>query len=95
MDPIVSHPQGVILKIHVQPRAKKTEIVGRHGQAVKIRLAAPPVDGRANEALVAYLAKILSRPRTDFSIISGAKEREKKILIRGATIEEVTKAFGV
>lgn len=67
--------------VHVQPGAKRTELVGEHGDALKIRLAAPPVDGKANEALLAYLAERLGLPRRELALKAGANSRRKQIEI--------------
>ncbi len=73
--------QGVALRLHIQPGAKKSEVVGLHGDALKIRLAAPPVDGKANEALLAFLSDRLGLPRAAFSLKSGQTSRRKVIEI--------------
>lgn len=73
--------QGCILTLHIQPGAKKTEIVGEHGEALKIRLAAPPVDGKANEALLAFLAETLGLPKRDVSLLSGQSSRRKQVAV--------------
>ncbi|MCK6395081.1 DUF167 family protein [Zoogloea sp.] len=75
---------SVMLTLHIQPGAKKTEIVGLHGEALKIRLAAPPVDGKANAALIAYLAKVCGVSRSDVVLVSGESARAKRVRIIGA-----------
>lgn len=79
----------VLLTVHVQPGAKKTQIVGEHGDALKIRLAAPPVDGKANACLLAFLAEILGVARTQTELASGATGRRKTIRVKGAAHERV------
>jgi len=74
---------GVTLRLHIQPGAKKTEAVGLHGEALKIRLAAPPVDGKANAALIAFLADQLGVPRAAIAILSGDSSRAKRVRIDG------------
>lgn len=74
---------GVLLTVHAQPGARRTEIVGRHGDAVKIRVAAPPVDDRANDALVVFLAEAFGVRRSAVTIRSGASSRHKRVLISG------------
>lgn len=69
------------LTLHIQPGAKKTEVVGVHGDALKIRLAAPPVDGKANAALIAFVAETLGIPRSALELISGETSRRKRISI--------------
>jgi uncharacterized protein (TIGR00251 family) len=80
---------GVILSLHIQPGAKKTEIVGLHGDALKIRLAAPPVDGKANAALVAFIAAKLGAGRTAIEVISGLTARAKRVRVSGMTSTDV------
>jgi uncharacterized protein (TIGR00251 family) len=71
------------LIIHVQPRAAATEVVGPHGDAIKVRVAAPPVDGAANEELVRFLAERFGMRRADVSIVRGVTGRRKTIRIAG------------
>jgi hypothetical protein len=80
---------GIRLAIHVQPRASRTEIVGAHGDALKIRLSAPPVDGAANEALVEFLSERFAVPRRAVRILSGAQSRAKTVEIDGLTADDV------
>lgn len=75
---------SLVLSLHVQPGARKTEIVGLHGEALKIRLAAPPVDGKANASLIEFLAERLEVPRTQVELVSGAASRLKRLRVRGA-----------
>jgi len=72
---------ALLLSITVQPGAKRDEFVGQHGQAVKVRIHAPPIDGRANERLIEFLASAFGTPRTSVSLIRGAGSRLKKIKI--------------
>lgn len=78
---------GAILSIHIQPRASTTECVGIHGDAIKIRVAAPPVDGAANDQLIRFLARQLSVPIASVQIHSGAGGRHKRVLVKGATAQ--------
>lgn len=80
---------GAILTVHVQPKASTTEYVGIHGDALKIRVAAPPVDGAANDELIRFLARQLSIPPTSVRIQSGASGRHKRVLVEGATAQLV------
>ena len=73
--------EGVVLSLHIQPGARKTEVVGLHGTALKIRLAAPPVDGKANEALIEFLAGKLGVARQRVALIGGASSRAKRIRV--------------
>ena len=80
---------GTILTVHLQPRASTTECVGIHGDAIKIRVAAPPVDGAANDELIRFLARQLSIPTASVRIHSGANGRHKRVLIIGVTAQLV------
>ena len=80
---------AVTFSMRVQPRASKDEIVGEMGGALKVRLRAPAVEGRANEALVEFLAQLLKRPRSTVRILSGERSRTKRIEIHGVTRQEI------
>ena len=84
---------AVILSIHVQPGASRSEAVGEHGDALKIRLAAPPVDGKANAALLAFLASALEVPRSQVELIGGKASRHKRVRVYGKSPEAVEAAF--
>ncbi|MGE5489956.1 MAG: DUF167 domain-containing protein [Actinomycetota bacterium] len=71
---------GCVVTVHVQPGAKRTEIVGEHGDALKIRLAAPPVDGKANEALLSFLGDKLEVGRRAVDLKAGAMSRRKLVV---------------
>ena len=73
----------MILEVHVQPGAKRTEFAGRHGQRIKIRLAAPAIENRANEALVEFLAAHYGVAKRDVRIAAGLKSRDKRVVIEG------------
>lgn len=76
----------VLLRVHAQPGAKRTEVAGLHGAAVRIRVAAPALEDRANAALVAFLAEQFSVPRRDVRLLSGERSREKRLEIRGSRL---------
>ncbi len=76
------------LVVHVQPRARQTEVAGRHGDAIKVRLAAPPVDGAANEELVRFLAERLGVRPGAVSLVAGATARRKVVEVEGMTADE-------
>lgn len=80
---------SIRVHVHVQPRASRSEVVGTHGAALKVRLLAPPVDGAANDALVALLAQELGVPRRDVRIVQGATSRAKVVEIDGTTVDAV------
>ncbi len=73
----------MILELHVQPGASRSEFAGRHGDRIKVRLAAPAVDGKANEALVKFLASYFGVPRRSVRIAAGLKSRRKRVVIEG------------
>jgi len=79
----------VVFAVRVQPRASKDEIAGEMGGALKIRLRAPAVEDRANEALIDFLAELLKTSRSAVSILSGERSRVKRIEIRGVTRQQV------
>ncbi len=68
----------------MQPGAKRSEFAGRHGERIKLRLAAPPVEGKANAALIEFLAGYFGVPRRNVTIVSGVKSRAKRVAIEGA-----------
>lgn len=80
----------ITLTLHIQPGAKKTEFAGLHGDALKIRLAAPPVDGKANEALVKFVAETLKLPKSAVSLKSGQTSRRKVLEVQGAEVGAIT-----
>jgi uncharacterized protein (TIGR00251 family) len=95
MPPIMATSTGVRLRLQVQPRASRTEIAGRHGEAIKLRLAAPPVDGAANEALVRFLAERLGVARSAVRLEAGAGGRSKIVAVDGIDLLEAQRRLGV
>ncbi len=86
----VKDPTLLQLIVHVQPGAKTTSCAGIHGDALKIRLAAPPVDGKANQALIAWLAQTLGCPQSAIELIRGQTSRRKTLSIdTGARMNKV------
>ena len=85
---------GVILEVHLKPRAKKDEIIGLHADALKIALKAPPVEGKANKALLSFLADKLSLPRGRLKLVGGLTSRRKAIYIEGLDEEEIRRRLG-
>jgi uncharacterized protein (TIGR00251 family) len=75
------------LTLHVQPGAKRTEVAGLHGVALKIRLAAPPVEGRANEALLKFIAESFGVPLRQVELKQGGQSRHKVVAITGSKVE--------
>jgi uncharacterized protein (TIGR00251 family) len=88
-------PEGIVLRIHVQPGAGRSAVVGRHGDALKIRVAAPPVEGRANEAAQALLAEVLGVSKADVELTSGQSSRTKRFRLNGLDAEEGEKRIRV
>jgi uncharacterized protein (TIGR00251 family) len=82
-------PGGIELRVWGKLTAARSEIVGLHGEALKIRIAAPAREGRANETLVEFLADFLGLSRSQISIIRGEKTREKVLFLRGIKAEEL------
>ena len=80
---------AAIFAVRVQPRASKDEIAGEMGGALKVRLQAPAVEDRANEALVEFLAQLLKTPKSAVRILSGDRSRTKRIEIRGVTVQQI------
>jgi uncharacterized protein (TIGR00251 family) len=84
------HPEksgAVVVDIHVVPNARQTDLDGLHDGALRVRLHAPPVDGKANEALVAWLAQRLDIPRRSVSLIRGLSHRRKQLRIDAAVAQ--------
>ena len=79
---------GVALRVHVVPAAGRTAVVGTHGDAVKVRVAAPPTGGRANEACVALLAETFGVSKSDVELTSGATSRAKRFRIGPVEVDE-------
>lgn len=75
------------LTLHVQPGAKRTEFAGLHGEALKIRLAAPPIEGRANEALLKFIAEAFGVPLRQVELKQGGQSRHKVVAVTGSKVE--------
>jgi len=91
---IRERPDGVLLTIHVQPGAKRTEYAGLHGDALKVRVAAPPAEGAANEALCVFLAAVFGIPKQRVRVEAGMGSRRKRILLAGVTAQRVRDVLG-
>ena len=85
--PFHPHRDGTLIDILVQPRASKSDITGVHDGALRIRIAAPPVDGAANDAIIEFFSKRLKIRKSDVQIVSGASGRRKRVLIRWISVE--------
>lgn len=90
---LVAHSEGTLLKLHIQPRASRTEISGVQEDSLKIRIASPPVEGEANRECIRFLSKILGIPKSQIAILQGQKSRHKVVLIRNNSPEDIMRAF--
>lgn len=77
----------ITLTLHVQPGAKRSEIIGLHGEALKLKLAAPPIDGRANEALLKFIGGLFDVPLRQVELKQGGQSRHKVLAITGSKID--------
>ena len=75
---------ALVIRVHAQPGAKRTEVAGLHGDSLKVRVAAPALEDRANEALVAFIAGKLGVAKRQVTLVSGAKSREKRFAVPAA-----------
>jgi uncharacterized protein (TIGR00251 family) len=87
--------KGVRLVVHIQPRASRNEVVGLYAEGLKLRIAAPPVEGAANQELVRFVARLLDRPRSAVRLISGAGSRRKVLEIGGLQVPEAARKLGL
>ncbi len=92
---IVDHRDGVLVRLRVLPRASKTAIVGMHGDALKLRVQAPPVDGAANRAVVDHIAGRCGVSRTSVTVLMGERSRSKTVLVRGLSVDQVRRALSL
>jgi uncharacterized protein len=86
---VVATPNGVRLRVFAKPRASRSEVLGEKDGAVVVALAAPPVEGAANEELVATLARVFSVPRRSIKLLAGLTGRHKRVEIEGLTLQRV------
>ena len=87
--------RGVQFALRVQPRASRTAIAGTMGEAVKLAITAPPVDGKANAAVVDFLADLFGVAKSSIEIVSGESGRNKVIAVRGVTLQSVREKLGL
>jgi uncharacterized protein (TIGR00251 family) len=83
--PVTEREEGAIFRVRVLPRSRRDEVVGLHGEALKIRLMAPPVEGKANRALQEFLAGRLGVSRSAVEILSGHASRQKRVRVAGVS----------
>ena len=88
---LIERSDGCVLTIHVQPGARGAGLVGEHGDALKVRIDSPPIDGRANQALLAFLASQLGLAKASLSLLSGESSRRKRVLVTGIGAEVLLK----
>ncbi len=81
--------EAIRLHIFIQPKASKNEIIGPHSGLLKIKITAPPVDGKANEGLIEYLSDYFDIPKRNIIIIRGETSRKKTLELRGISLEQV------
>jgi uncharacterized protein len=91
--PIRDHHEGATFAVRVQPRARRTGIAGTHGDALRIALATPPIDGRANDELLRYFADLFRVSRSAVHILAGENGRNKIIRIAGRSATEIALAL--
>ena len=89
MIPLCESADGVTFAIKVHPRARKNSITGELGDALKLSITSPPIDGRANQACIEFLAKLLKVPRSSVTIASGQSSRDKVVRVVGLSADEV------
>ncbi len=89
MIPIHESSAGVTFAVKVHPRARKSEITGELGDALKVSLTAPPIEGKANEACIEFFANLLKAPRASVTIAAGQSSRSKIIRVTGLTAQQV------
>ncbi len=92
--PPLETPDGLVFAVRVQPRASRNEVAGLQGDALKVRLTAPPVEGEANRALVAFLAEVCGVRRADVELLSGETSRDKRVRIRGLKLADWQRIAG-
>jgi len=95
MIPVYDADRGATFAVKVHPRAKKNAITGEFGDALKVSLTTPPVEGRANDACIEFFAKLLRVPRSSVTIASGQSSRNKVIRVTGITAKQVREKLGV
>ncbi len=92
---IEQHANAVRLSVRVQPRASRSEVVGEHDGALKVRLAAPPVEGAANRELMRFLGKLLGVAPSRVSVVAGATGKSKVVEIEGVAVRDVERALAL
>jgi len=88
-----ANKKGTYLRLRIQPGSSKKSICGLHGEALKVKLFAPPVEGAANKALIVFLSKALGIKKSAMSLTSGERSKDKRVFIEGVMIEEMEEIF--
>jgi uncharacterized protein (TIGR00251 family) len=91
---ISPHAEGATLAVRVQPKAKRNAVLGEQAGALKVSVTAPPEDGRANDAVLALLREAYKLQRSQLAILSGQTNRNKVILVRGVTPQQLAALLG-
>jgi uncharacterized protein (TIGR00251 family) len=86
---LVEHPNGVILSVRAQPRARQARIVGEHGGALKVAVTEPPQKGKANQSIIELLCEQLGLKKSQVTLLSGDTSRSKRVLIAGLQVPEL------
>jgi uncharacterized protein (TIGR00251 family) len=84
---------GVLIEVHLQPGARRTAVCGEHGGRLKIAVAAPPLDGRANDALIEWVAERLHLSRRQVCLVAGQRSRDKTLQVTGPSAREVLRGL--
>jgi uncharacterized protein (TIGR00251 family) len=92
---ILETADGLEIRLHAQPRARRSELAGTHDGALKIKIAAPPVDDAANRAIVDFFAALLDIPKSRVRIAAGLKSRNKTLLIEGVSLDRFISALRI
>ena len=95
MNPVEATGDGVRIQLHIQPRATRTELAGPFGDALKVRVKSPPVDGAANEELVRFLAEALSVSRSALELVAGHSGRRKTVRVLGISVVDAERRLGL
>jgi uncharacterized protein (TIGR00251 family) len=93
--PVSARADGIEIAVRVQPGAQRTESAGLHGEQIKIRVAAPPVDGKGNVALLGFLSDRLGVPQRQIRIVAGARSRSKRVAVQGTSAKAARAALGL
>lgn len=90
---IKDSPEGCIVELHIQPQARKNEIIGLYNDKLKVKISAPPIDGKANQFLIEFLAEVLNVSKSSIRLLKGESSRQKQFLIRGLPPSQVEEAL--